>query len=257
VNVSTPVVQCCGYTVAFEDPEHTYNAVEVTLNKRFTGNWAAIASYRWAKLEGNFEGFFRSDNGQSDPAISSLFDFPTNDPSYAAERDVHGGSGDIRYQGTTLGQGLLPNDRPHQVKLYGNYMIANFNVGLGVNAGSGKPLTALASNPVYANAGEIPLTIRGGGMDTIEDGSRERTPTEFTVDLHADYGFDFGGRRLMLLADVFNLFNRRSALDYDNYFETTVGVENPNFRYATNGGSANSASYQAPLSVRFGARFDW
>ena len=45
-----------------------------------------MASYRWAKLKGNFEGFFRSDNGQSDPAITSLFDFPTNDPSYTRDR---------------------------------------------------------------------------------------------------------------------------------------------------------------------------
>ena len=257
VNTDTEVVQCCGLSpAAFEDPEHTYNAFEVTLNKRFTGNWSAITSYRFSKLEGNFEGFFRSDNGQSDPAISSLFDFPTNDPSYVENADVHGGSGDIRYQGCSLGCGILPNDRPHQLKVYGNYLWNNVNVGLGVNAGSGRSLTALASNPAYANAGEIPLTLRGEGFETV-DGFKERTPAEFTVDFHADYGFDFGGRRLMLLADVFNLFNRQIALDYDNWYETTVGTLNPNFGYPTNGGGSSAASFQAPLSLRFGARFDW
>ena len=100
MNSSTAVVQCCGFTnVAFEDPAHTYNSFEVTLNKRFSDNWGAIASYRFSKLDGNFEGFFRSDNGQSDPAISSLFDFPTNDPSYTALSSQHGGLGDIRFQG--------------------------------------------------------------------------------------------------------------------------------------------------------------
>lgn len=257
VNADTETVTCCGVPLtSFEDPEHTYNSFEVTFNKRFTGNWSAIASYRFSQLEGNFEGFFRSDNGQSDPAISSLFDFPTNDPTYTQYADLHGGLGDIRYQGCTLGCGILPNDRPHQLKVYGNYLWNNFNLGLGLNAGSGRSLTSLAGNPAYGNAGEIPMTLRGAGIQTI-DGFRERTPTEFTVDLHADYGFDFGGRRLMLLADVFNLFNRQIALDYDNWYETTPGTLNPNFGHPANGGGSSAASFQPPLALRLGARFDW
>jgi hypothetical protein len=256
VAANTSVVQCCGLTPAsFEDPEHTYNSFEITLNKRFADNWSVLSSYRFSKLEGNFEGFFLSDNGQSDPAITSLFDFPTNDPSYVETTDLHGGLGDIRYQGCSLGCGILPNDRPHQLKIYGNYLWNNFNLGLGLNAGSGRSLTALAGNPAYGNAGEIPLTLRGEGIETV-DGFKERTPAEFTVDLHGDYGFEFGGRRLMLLADVFNLFNRSIPLDYDNWFETTPGTLNPNFGQPANGGGSSAASFQAPLSVRFGARFD-
>lgn len=262
VNADTPTVSCPGLLPAsFEDPVNKYNALEITLNKRFTGNWSAIASYRFSKLEGNFEGFFRSDNGQTDPAISSLFDFPTNDPNYPILRDEFGPNiahpqGDIRYLGCSLGCGILPNDRPHQLKLYGNYLFNNFNVGLGFTAGSGKALTALASNAAYNNAGEIPITLRGEGMQTV-DGFKERTATEVSVDLHADYGFDFGGRRLILLADAFNLLNRRVALDYDNFLETSRGTANPNFGYPTNGGSSSTNSFMAPFSLRFGARFAW
>jgi hypothetical protein len=257
VNANTEAVTCCGIPLPhFEDPEHKYNAFEVTLNKRFAGNWSAIASYRFSKLEGNFEGFFRSDNGQSDPAISSLFDFPTDDPSYVQYANVHHGLGDIRYQGCTLGCGILANDRPHQVKIYGSYLLKAVNLGLGLNTGSGRSLTALAGNPVYANSGEIPLTLRGGGIQTV-DGFKERAPAEFTVDLHGDYGLNFGGRRVLFLADVFNVFNRRQPTDYDNYVETTFGTPNPNFGYPVNGGGASGASFQPPLSVRFGARFDW
>jgi hypothetical protein len=257
VNASTAVVNCCDLPPAsFEDPEHTYNAFEVTLNKRFADNWSAMASYRFSRLEGNFEGFFRSDNGQTDPAISSLFDFPTNDPSYTEFAALHEGLGDIRYLGCSLGCGTLPNDRPHQLKLYGTYMWRDLNLGLGFNAGSGRSLTALAANPAYNNAGEIPLTVRGEGMETV-DGFRKRTPTEVTLDLHADYGFDFGGRRLMLIADVFNLANRQIALDYDNWYELSVGTLNPNFGYPTNGGGVSMPSFQTPLSARIGVRFDW
>jgi hypothetical protein len=257
VNANTPTVTCCGLPLAtFEDPQHTYNALEVTFNKRFSGNWSAITSYRYSRLRGNFEGFFRSDNGQSDPAISSVFDFPTNDPSYVETADLHGGLGDIRYLGCSLGCGILPNERPHQLKVYGNYVWRAVNVGVGMNAGSGRSLTALAANPVYTNAGEIPMTIRGAGFETV-DGFRKRTPAEFTLDLHADYGVNAGPRRLLLIADVFNVFNRRVALDYDNWYERTLGAINPNFGYPINGGAGSTPSFQAPLSVRLGARFDW
>jgi hypothetical protein len=259
VDVNSPVANCCGLTpAAFEDVQNTYNAFEVTLNKRFSGNWSAIASYRFSQLEGNFEGFFRSDNGQSDPAISSLFDFPTNDPSFTETYGVlHTNPGDIRYQGCALGCGVLPNDRPHQVKLYGNYLWGNFNGGAGLNVGSGKSLSALAGNLLYANAGEIPYDVRGSGIESVSHGFVSRSPTEFTLDLHADYALNFGGRRVLLLADVFNLFNRRVALDYDFFTERSAGIVNPNYGQDLNGGNSSNPSYQAPLSVRFGARFDW
>jgi hypothetical protein len=34
-------------------------------------------------------------------------------------------------------------------------------------------------------------------------------------------------------------------------------VVNPNFGQALNGGNATSPSFQPPVSLRFGARFDW
>ena len=39
--------------------------------------------YRHARITGNYEGLFRNDNGQSDPNITSLFDFP-----YLADPDI-------------------------------------------------------------------------------------------------------------------------------------------------------------------------
>jgi len=69
---------------SFESPIHDYNAIELTADKRLGTNWTIFASYRWSRLHGTYEGFYRDDNGQSDPGISSLYDFPTNDPSYTA-----------------------------------------------------------------------------------------------------------------------------------------------------------------------------
>jgi hypothetical protein len=35
----------------------------VFADKRFGDTWRLQASCRWSRLEGNFEGFFRNDNG--------------------------------------------------------------------------------------------------------------------------------------------------------------------------------------------------
>src|SRR5262249_59911515 len=83
--------------VHFDDPVHKYDAVEFTVNRRFADNWSVLTSYRWSRLRGNFEGFYRDDNGQSDPGITSLYDFPTNDPTYTSIGVApRGYEGDIR-----------------------------------------------------------------------------------------------------------------------------------------------------------------
>ncbi len=107
--------------VKFDDPVHNYDALEITLNRRGS-NWIAMSSYRYSRLRGNFEGFYRDDNGQSDPGISSLYDFPTNDPTYTSIGGAQFGyPGDIRFLGDA--NGILPLDRPNQFKLNGNYMV--------------------------------------------------------------------------------------------------------------------------------------
>jgi hypothetical protein len=259
IGPNLPGFSCAGVPAAtFEKPQHKYDSVELTANKTFADNWALMASYRWSKLQGNFEGFFRNDNGQSDPAISSLFDFPTNDPSYTQIGGPQFGyRGDIRYLGCTLGCGTLPNDRTHQVKVYGNRSFAALNLGLGFNAGSGSPLTPLAANPQYDSGGEIPEAVRGSGIQTV-DGFKERTPREVTVDLHADYSLRFGEKRVVLLADAFNLLNRREPTNYDNWTQRSfTGGENLNFGQPTNGGNSAFPSYQSPRQIRLGARFEW
>jgi carboxypeptidase family protein/TonB-dependent receptor-like protein len=242
----------------FEDPVHKYDSVEVTANKTFSNNWSLVASYRWSRLNGLYEGAFRNDNGQSDPSITSLFDFPTNDPSYSEiGTPAFGYRGDIRYQGCTLGCGVLPNDRTHQVKLYSSYSMKAVNLGIGLNVGTGIPLTDLAANPNYQNSGEIPVTIKGGGITTVEDGSLKRAPMDFSLDAHVDYTVKVGAQRLLLIADAFNVFNRQSPTWYDYCSDQGFGTTNPNYGYSLNGCNAASASYQAPFALRLGARFEW
>lgn len=241
---------------SFEAPIHNYDAVEVTLDRRFTGKWQGTASYRWSRLNGTFEGFYREDNGQSDPGITSLYDFPTNDPSYTGIGTTRFGySGDIRYLGE-LGKGPLPLDRPHALKLYGNYAwTENLGIGMAFNANSGKPLTPLAANPQYDNAGEIPTAPRGSGFETM-DGFKTRTPFEFQLDAQASYVMRFGGRKITLLADAFNLLNLRRTIDYDSFVDQSFQVANPDFGLPVSSLVAGPA-FQAPFALRIGARFEF
>jgi len=250
---NTPVLGDLG--ASFEKPIHTYNAIEVSADKRFANRWGLQASYTYSRLRGTYEGFFRDDNGQSDPGITSLFDFPTNDPSYTSIGvPQFGYSGDVRYLGA-LGAGPLPLDRPHQAKVYGNYSFdMGLNLGVGFLATSGKPLTALAANPVYDSPGEIPVSVRGAGFETV-DGLLTRTPNQYDTSVHADYKLKLSDRQhLVVLADIFNLFNRQIPLDFDPNTETTFLSPNPDLGDATR---FNLSQLEAPRQMRIGIRYEF
>jgi hypothetical protein len=222
-------------------------------------NWAAMASYRWSRLRGNYEGFFRDANGQSDPGNTSLYDFPANDPSYTATGATkYGYQGDIRFLNDP--NGVLPLDRPHQVKLFGLYSQRAFGLGLALNMQSGKPLTPLTSFPLPGGpGGEIPLAALGAGIQTI-DGFRTRTPFESQVDVQASYRARIGRHEVTLLLDVFNLLNQRRTLDYDTWSTLSFGVPNPDYgtptsQNALEAQNASGPQFQAPVTVRVGVRF--
>ncbi len=256
---STPVLTDLG--ASYEKPIHKYDAVQFTVDKRFANRWGLQASYTWSRLFGTFEGFYREDNGQSDPGITSLYDFPTNDPSYTeiGGKPPYNYLGDIRYLGA-LGAGPLPLDRPHVIKAFGNYTFdMGLNLGVGLTMNSGVPLTELASNPNYTNGGEIPTTPRGAGFQTI-DGFQTRTPFEYGTDVHVDYAFKFkmgnGANRLVFLADMFNVFNLQRTIGYNNWIELQKGVTNPDFGSPTSQIVAGP-QYQTPFQLRIGARFEF
>jgi hypothetical protein len=255
---ATPVVQGVpGATVSFESPVHNYNAVEFTANRRLSNRWSLTSSYRWSRLTGNFEGFFRNDNGQSDPGISSLYDYPTNDPTYTAiGGSQFGYAGDIRLLGAA-GTGPLPLDRAHSIKAYGTYAFdMGLNLSVGVDAQSGAPLTALAAHPVYDDGGEIPLTVRGAGFQT-SNGFQTRTPWIRPVNAGAAYNLNVRGRTLLMVADVFNVFNTQTILEYDTFSDLRFGVPNPDFGRAGVSGVVSGQQLTTPRQFRVGVRYEF
>jgi hypothetical protein len=233
---------------SFQDPIHRYDAVELTVDKRFSANWMLLASYRWSRLWGTYEGFYDNSTNQAKPAESSLLDFPTNDPTFTAiGGPQYGFRGDIRYQGD-LGAGPLPNDSPHQLKVYGAYAPGRgLTLGAGLTAAAGRPLTPMATDAVNNRQGSIPEAPRGSGIET-EDGFRTRTPFVWSLDLHADYVLPLRPGRVRLAVDVLNVFNTQAVISYDQNSQRKFGVTNPDFGRRT--------AYQEPRQVRVGLRFE-
>jgi hypothetical protein len=188
-----------------------YQALEIEANKNFSHNFLLRVNYRYAKLFGNYEGLYRNDNGQSDPGVSSLFDFT---------------QGVLNLLGGQFKSGYLNTDRRHVANLYGAYTVPNsflknLTGGIGFRGQAGAPLTNLGPHPVYDNAGEIPL---GNGR-----GALGRTASNMQLDLHTDYPISVHeGAKLKLSWDMFNVLNSRSLtqIDQDSALNsTTVNVD--------------------------------
>ena len=80
------------------------------------------------------------------------------------------------------------------------------------------------------------------------------------TDLQASYVFKLGGpRRATLLADVFNLFNQKRVLDYDNYTSLVFGGgDNPDMGAPISNVFAGAPpQFQTPLQMRVGVRFEF
>jgi hypothetical protein len=220
----------------FPKPTHVYKAVEIEVNKAFSHNWMLHANWRIASLTGNYEGAYRNDNGQTDPNISSLFDF-TN--------------GIIGMLGDQYKPGPLNTDRRHIVNVYVAYVVPTsflkgLELGTGVNILSGVPISQLANHPAYTNAGEVPLGVRG---------KIGRTPVSGGVNLHADLPFKLTEKTsLHFTTDLFNITNSRPVIAVDQNYQISGSPNlNPDFT-KVNPWTIAPGSYQRPFYARFAFR---
>jgi hypothetical protein len=194
-----------------------------------------LANWRIATLKGNYEGHLRNDNGQTDPGISSLFDFT---------------AGDFNLLGDQFAVGPLNSDRRHVINIFGSYAftrdgfarkLQGLNLGFNFHSESGLPISEFLAHPVYLNAGEIPVGGRG---------KLGRTPWNNRIDGHFDYPWNFTERmRLKFVADFFNITNTRKVRQFNEFRETTLGVNNVDFLQPRN--------FYAPFNMRLGVRFEF
>ncbi|HKR29526.1 MAG TPA: carboxypeptidase regulatory-like domain-containing protein [Terriglobales bacterium] len=215
----------------YPDVARNYQAVEFELNKSFRNNWQLQSNFRIGRLVGNYEGAFRNDNDQSDPGISSLFDL-TN--------------GDLGLLGQQLGIGPLNTDRRYVLNILPSYTISegfakNLELGTAVSVLSGVPLTTLAAQEIYGNAGEVPLHGRG---------DLGRSPVTGTVGAHLMYPIKFGEtKQLKLTFDAFNIANTKRFIRSTQDVDLSFQVLNQDFN------NHIPLSFVPPFSARFSVLF--
>jgi hypothetical protein len=254
-----------GYGIASDFPKATrdYDAVTLYFSKAFSDLWMAQVSYTWSYLRGNYAGLFRPETDQLDPNLNADFDLISLLPNRS---------------------GPLPGDRTHNIKAYGakEFVLTgsfSLTLGLAYNGRSGAPLSYLASHPLY---GEDEAFV-------LPRGSAGRGPWLHSIDAHLGGSYRITkDSAVQLSVDLFNMFNFAGWSAQDQTFSTNdinpyiadansmkspqeaaciagndptcvpalkVGLTgdqataadfNPNFKRVT--------AYQAPLTVRFGAK---
>ncbi|SPE17712.1 Outer membrane receptor protein [Candidatus Sulfotelmatomonas gaucii] len=220
----------------FANPIRKYQEFVVEYARNMKDNWQARGNFRYARLFGNYEGFFRNDNGQSDPGISSLFDF-TN--------------GAISLLGDQTTPGLLNTDRRMVANVDVSYMVNDktpafhgvkgLNVGVNFRGMSGTPLSAYMSHPIYLNTGEVPVGGRG---------TKGTLPSRRQVDLHADYPVKIHESMSIKLAfDAFNITDSKFVANRNQNLDTSPGVSNPDYNRVN--------QFQAPFYARASVKFEF
>jgi hypothetical protein len=240
--------------VHFGKPESRYKAGSLTVTRqRGEGQHFSLqTTYRYAELDGNYEGLFRNDNGQADPHLLSLFDFPDSPL--------------LRGQYQT---GRLNTFTRHALRVnvsWSDLLIKNLTAAATVKWHTGQPRTPLLAHPYYSSAGEIPginpqyymFDFSGTGIPdffllkdytAVTRGYSGMTPAITTLDVRLGYRWRLGRGNLDFDVLAENLLNQTSYTAFDDNVETTTGVLNP--LYAT------PAAAHSPRTVRLGLKWSF
>lgn len=238
----------------FPEAYNTYKAVDLTLEWK-TSTSLLHVGYTWSRLEGNYEGVISSSNGQADGNITASYDY-------------------YPY----VGEGLLPLDRTHSLKVYGSH---SFIVG-------GNPLQA-GFNFLWESGAPISLWDDGSttngfapGYDTnnVQDngtvlnpdgktthryldigqygdsipangrlGQYGRTPSHSKLDLSLSYEIPLTKKvKLMPMFSVFNVFNSRPVATVNEQATDSGGTAFPAGKWAS------ATAWYSGRSVQFGAK---
>jgi outer membrane receptor protein involved in Fe transport len=219
-----------------------YHGFEVRYDRRFNTGFARnlniFASYLYSRLYGNWSGLANSDEaGRSQPNVSRAFDLSP---------------GNFNGQGQNV-YGLLATDRPHQFKIFANYLLktraGSTTFSASQVAFSGTPLSSEVTFIVpafYNGRGDLGRTPAFTQTDVL---LAHRIPLTERVALRFD-------------ANIINLFNQASVTnkttrlnrngDLDSFVPDPYGGYNataliPVTRRPTNINPATGVAYVAPF----------
>lgn len=195
------------------NPKRTYSALEFQLDRAWDNKWSFNASYVLSWNRGNAEGPVNSDTNFDDTGRTENFDDPW----------VNFG-----------GDGYLPNDRRHQLKLRGTYAITpNWQVAGDANIASGGPITGFGVGNPYDGTVYHSYYICVANCDAArsEDrvyessprGKYGRMPWTYTLGASITYLrqlSDIGQLRVKFA--VYNLLNEQRTIQVDQDLQTTI-----------------------------------
>jgi hypothetical protein len=207
-----------------------YYALDLFLEHPFDGKWQGRIDYTFSRLYGNTEGQVLSTIGQDDVSKTQDWDFASI---------------------MTNSNGVLSNDRKHQLKAYGAYQFTKeWMVSGALRVMSGAPKTCLG----YYGTDESNPSGYGSNYHFCAGkatplGSIGRLPWTKIVDLGVTYRPEFADQKLAFNFNVFNVFNERKPTVLDaTYEDAPYTVSN----------TYGAALYQTtPRYARFSVSYDF
>ncbi len=192
---------------AIPKPKRVYDAMEISVTRRFANRWFASGSYVWSRLWGNYAGLQSSDEIRPQAvylfaSVSQQAGGTTYRPGSSATRAY-----DLDYylydaKGHFDVTGRLGSDRPHALKLYGSYTLptkaGDTELGVNFRVNSGVPMSTYVQD-----VQNIPLFVNGRG-------DMGRTPVFSNTDLLLSHSIRVTeGKRIRLEFNAQNLFNQK------------------------------------------------
>jgi hypothetical protein len=223
--------------MGFSRPTRKYTALDLFLEHPMRNGWYGKVNYTWSRSKGNTEGQTLSAVAQTDVAATQTWDM----------REI-----------MEHADGLLPNDRTHQIKAYGYWEITpEWILGGNMLVASGMPITCLGTYPNapsdmpdYGSAYHYCFGSDGSKNVPSPQGAAGRLPWDIRLDTSLTYR-PAVVKGLSFKLDVFNVFNKQGVQQIDQQFNTDEGS-----RSATYGTPGAFVGYTAPRAAKFTVEYN-
>nr|WP_240734202.1 TonB-dependent receptor [Dyella soli] len=240
--------------LGFPKLKRQYYALDMFIEHQMADRWYGRIDYTFSRSYGNTEGQLASDldtgaGGQADVSTTQDWDLP---------------------QLMVGANGVLPNDRTHQLKAFGYFQLTpEWRFGGNALVQSGRPRNCTSHYPtadagLYSGAAYWFCGLSGSGTAPGSTGykapaadyafsprgSHGRAPWSYSLNLNAAYTPNWLDNKLTFQMDIFNVLNRQVATTY-------------NFRYETSARNTPNSLYLRELNVsepryfRFTVRYDF
>lgn len=223
--------------MGFDKPKRTYTALDLFLEHPMRNGWYGRVNYTWSRSKGNTEGQTLSAVAQTDVAATQTWDM---------------------HEIMDYADGLLPNDRTHQIKAFGYWQVQpEWTLGGNMLAASGQPIACLGAYPdtsdamagQYGSAFHYCYGSTASANVPAPQGSSGRLPWDVRFDASLTYAPAMM-KGLAFKLDVFNVFNKQTVQQVDQQYDSG---SDPSPTYNTPGAFVG---YTSPRSAKFTVEYN-